>query len=156
MEVEEICLVEEVENKDLGLDLEIPEKEKLMLLKKMKKKQQFNLKEHQNLKVAVVINSISQDSEPDSTAGNNPQLKDQLTKIYWMANLLSKYPQALVVRETDMEAQVVNEEVEIDLGTGSLPQKHEELRRPKMLQVASTYNDQKSLKPPLLNQASLN
>ena len=73
-----------------------------------------------------------------------------------MANLLLKYPQALVVRETDMEAQVVNEEVEIDLGTGSLPPKLEELRQQKMLQVLSTYNAQKSLKPPLLNQASLN
>ena len=156
MEVGEICQAEEAENNDQGLDLEIPEKEKLMSLKKLKRKQQFNLKGHQNLKVAVVINSISQDSELDSTAGNNQQLKDQLTKIYWMVNLLSKYPQALVVRETDMEAQVVNEEVEIDLGTGSLPQKHEELRRPKMLQVLSTYNDQKSLKLPLLNQASLN
>ena len=128
----------------------------MRLRNKRVKKQQFNLKGHQNLKVAVVINSISQDSEPDSTAGNNPQLKDQLTKIYWMANLLSKYPQALVVRETDMEAQVVNEEVEIDLGTGSLPQKHGELRRLKMLRVPSIYNAQKSPKPPLLNQASLN
>ena len=82
--MEETCPVEEVENKDQDLDRVIPGKEKLMLLKKLKKRQQLllNHKNKPNPKVAVAINSTSQGFELDSTTGKNQQLKDQLMKIY--------------------------------------------------------------------------
>ena len=82
--MEETCPVEEVENKDQDLDRVILGKERLMLLKKLKKKQQLllNHKNQSNPKVAEAINSTNQGFELDSTTGKNQQLKDQLMKIY--------------------------------------------------------------------------
>ena len=73
-----------------------------------------------------------------------------------MANLPSRYHQALAAREIDLEVQVENEEVEIDLEIEFLQPKLEELSLLRMLQAVLTFNAQRSLKLHLSTQSSLN